>query len=121
MDLKTLIAAAVAAAFAFPALANDSAKHDKSAASGASSSQSSDKSAATGSSGAQAGGDFKSLDKNHDGSLSKDELKGNAQASNFDKLDKNHDGKLSQDEYNAAGKSAATGSSTSKQESKTSK
>src|ERR1051325_8622983 len=95
MYLKTLLAAAVAAAFAFPALANDTAKHDKSAASGASSPQSKSES-----------DEFSKLDKNHDGFVSKAEAKGSEHEKDFDKLDKNHDGKLSRDEHNAGEKSA---------------
>ncbi|HWI15964.1 MAG TPA: EF-hand domain-containing protein [Burkholderiales bacterium] len=56
---------------------------------------------------------FKSLDKNNDGSLSRDEVKGTPHDKDFATLDKNHDGKLSRDEHAAApehsGKSAATG------------
>ena len=41
--------------------------------------------------------EFKKLDTNHDGMLSKDEFKGDSAA--FDKLDKNHDGKLDRYEF----------------------
>ena len=107
MHLKTLIAAAITAAFAFPALAAGDQ-----AASGAS---------AKSDGGAEAM--FKALDKNKDGFITKEEAKGTPHAKDFDKLDKNHDGKLSREEHAAApehqakagsdSKSAATGSSSS--------
>jgi EF hand domain-containing protein len=47
--------------------------------------------------------DFQSLDKNKDGFLSKDEVRGNANlSSQFDRLDANRDGKLSQSELNVS-------------------
>jgi len=55
---------------------------------------------------------FKSLDKNNDGFLSRDEVKGTPHDKDFAALDKNHDGKLSREEHAAApehsGKSTAT-------------
>jgi hypothetical protein len=42
---------------------------------------------------------FKSLDKNGDGFLSKDEVAGSPHAAEFAKLDKNGDGKLSRAEH----------------------
>ena len=50
---------------------------------------------------------FDALDKNKDGSLSRDELKGTSQEKDFAKLDKDSDGKLSRQEY--GGETAATG------------
>lgn len=44
---------------------------------------------------------FKQLDKNGDGSLTKDEVKGTPLADRFDKLDANHDGKVTLDEFKA--------------------
>jgi hypothetical protein len=38
------------------------------------------------------------VDKNGDGKLSRDEVKGGPLAENFDKIDANHDGQLTQDE-----------------------
>jgi hypothetical protein len=100
MTLKTLIAAAVAAAFALPFSA--SAGGDK-AASGATKSDG----------GAEAM--FKALDKNNDGFMSKEEAKGTPHDKDFSKLDKNNDGKLSRQEHAAAPEhsGAASGSSTS--------
>ena len=46
---------------------------------------------------------FKSMDKNKDGSISKDEAKGTPHDKDFAKLDKNSDGKLSPQEH-AAGR-----------------
>lgn len=117
MMLKTLLAAAVAAAFTLTAQAEGSkaqdkassgssaapaAQSDRSAASGASS----DKSAASGSSATSNDGGaaamFKSMDKNGDGSVSKEEAKGTPHEKDFAKLDKNGDGKLSAQEHAAA-------------------
>lgn len=56
---------------------------------------------------------FKNMDKNKDGSISRNEAKGTPHEKDFAKLDKNSDGKLSAQEHAAApehaGKSAATG------------
>jgi EF hand len=50
---------------------------------------------------------FDALDKNKDGSLSRDEVKGTPQEKDFAKLDKNNDGKLTRQEH--GGEQAATG------------
>ena len=92
MTLKTLMAAAVAAAFALPLAAT--AADDK-AASGATKSDG----------GAEAM--FKALDKNHDGFMSREEVKGTPHDKDFAKLDKNGDGKLSREEHAAAPEHAA--------------
>jgi hypothetical protein len=56
---------------------------------------------------------FQELDKNKDGFLSKDEVKGSPHEKEFVTLDKNNDGKLSREEHAAApdhaGDKAATG------------
>ena len=100
MTLKTLIAAAVAAAFALPLAAT--AADDK-ASSGASKPDG----------GAEAM--FKALDKNKDGFMSREEVKGTPHDKDFTTLDKNGDGKLSREEHAAApehaGKAAAGASS----------
>ena len=98
MKLKTLTAVAVTAAFATSlAYAGD----NKAA-----------------SSGSTAQPTFQSLDKNKDGSLSKDEVKSWSGAKDFAKLDANHDGKLSSQEFAASSQlspsSAAGGTSSSK-------
>jgi hypothetical protein len=102
MKLKTLLAAATAAAFAFPLAAQ--AGGDKAA------------SGATKDGGAEAM--FKSLDKNKDGAISKDEAKGTPHDKDFATLDKNNDGKLSREEHAAApehknASSAASGGTSS--------
>ena len=86
MNTKSLFAALVAAAFAFPLAANagGTGKHTASA------------------NGANDGGAaamFKSMDKNGDGFISKDEAKGTPHDADFASLDKNGDGKLSADEH----------------------
>ena len=88
MFLKTLIAAAVTAAFATGALADD-----KKASSGASADPKANKGAEQ---------MFKSLDKNKDGNLSRDEVKGTPHDKDFATLDKNNDGKLTREEHAAA-------------------
>jgi hypothetical protein len=103
MKLKTLSAAAAAAAFA--ALAFGVQAADEKASGGASKPDG----------GAEAM--FKALDKNKDGSISKDEAKGTPHDKDFAKLDKNSDGKLSRQEHAAApehsGKASAGATSSS--------
>jgi hypothetical protein len=91
MRLKTLVAVAVTAAFAVSPLTQ--AQSDKPAA------------------GATTPGS--AMDKDKDGSISREEAKGTPFEKDFDKLDKNSDGKLSRDEQAAAKAAAgATGGST---------
>ena len=105
MLLKTLIATAVSAAFATGALADDKQ------ASGGSSAAKSNKGAEQ---------MFKSLAKNRDVFLSRDEVKGSPHDKDFATLDKDSDGKLTRDEHAAApehqrqDKSAARGSTSKK-------
>jgi len=84
--LKTLIAAAVAAGFALTATAAD----DKASGAGATKPDG----------GAEAM--FKALDKNNDGFMSREEVKGTPHDKDFTTLDKNGDGKLSREEHAAA-------------------
>lgn len=89
MQRKSLLAAALAVAFAFPLAATAGGNKDK----------------ATSANGGNDGGAaamFKSMDKNGDGFITKDEAKGTPHDADFASLDKNGDGKLSADEhYNA--------------------
>jgi hypothetical protein len=78
MRLKTLVAVAVAAAFAVPLLTQ--AQSDKAGA------------PAAPKAGASA------MDKNKDGSISREEAKGTPLEKDFSKLDKDGDGKLSASE-----------------------
>lgn len=84
MNLKTVLAAAVALAFAVPLAAQ---------ADGAS---------------ASASAMFKDLDKNKDGFISREEAKGSPHEQQFDQLDKNADGKLSRAEHAAAHRAKAS-------------
>jgi EF hand len=79
MRLKTLVAVAVAAAFAGPLFSH---AQDKPAA------------------GATTPGS--TMDKDKDGSISREEAKGTPYEKDFSKLDKDGDGKLSRDEQAAA-------------------
>ena len=88
MKRKTLLAAAIAAAFAFP-LAH--AAGDKASA-GAGATKDDGGAAAM----------FKNMDKNKDNSISMDEAKGTPHEKDFAQLDKNSDGKLSAEEHAAA-------------------
>jgi hypothetical protein len=94
MRLKTLVAVAIAAAFAVPLLSQ--AQSDKP------------------SSGATTPGSGMSStpDKDKDGSISREEAKGTPLEKDFDKLDKNSDGKLSPDEITPGSGAGATGGST---------
>ena len=87
MRLKTLVAVAIAAAFAVPLLSQ--AQSDK---------------PSSGTSGATTPGSGMSSapDKDKDGSISREEAKGTPYEKDFDKLDKDKDGKLSKDEQAAA-------------------
>ena len=89
--MKQLIAIAVAAAFAIPVQAAGDKAKDASASQGASN---------TGNKGADAM--FNSLDKNKDGFMTRDEVKGTPHDKDFAKLDKNNDGKISPEEHAAA-------------------
>ncbi len=116
MTLKTLIAVAVTAAFALPfsaSAAGDKADKADKAASGSSAGTSTSGSASAGAAGDKAasgatksdGGAekmFKALDKNKDGSISKEEAKGTPHDKDFSTLDKDNDGKLSPQEHAAA-------------------
>ncbi len=99
MNAKTLIAVAIAAAFAVPlsTLAEDK---KVSGAAGASSD-------------GGAAAMFKAMDKDKDGSISKAEAKGTPHDKDFSTLDKDGDGKLSAEEHAAAPEHAAGGSGAS--------
>jgi EF hand len=87
MRLKTLVAVAVAAAFALPL---STYGQDKPSAGGT----------------APSAG---AMDKDKDGSISKDEAKGTPLEKDFAKLDKDGDGKLSKSEQEAAKSGAGVG------------
>jgi hypothetical protein len=107
MTLKTLMAAALAAAFAWSMTAG--AADDKASSSSASGDKASagatkDDKASGGATKDDGGAEamFKALDKNNDGFISKEEAKGTPHDKDFAKLDKNGDGKLSREEHAAA-------------------
>ena len=92
MNMKTLIAASVAAAFAWPVSAL--AGGDNKASSGGS--------AASGASASGAEKMFQAMDKDGDGSVTKAEAQGTPHHEDFASLDKDSDGKLSREEHAAA-------------------
>lgn len=96
MMVKTLFAAAIGAAFALPVYAQGSSSSASSSGGGSSASSSSDPAPM-----------FRQLDRNQDGSLSREEAKGSPHEKAFTELDKNGDGKLSAEEHAAAHRSAA--------------
>jgi hypothetical protein len=98
---KILISVAIAAGLALPF--SSIAGGDKKA--GASDSSSTATQAKSNDGGAEAM--FMSLDKNKDGNLSKEEVKGTPHDKNFSSLDKNNDGKLTREEHAAAPEHAA--------------
>ena len=93
MQRKPLIAAVIAAAFAFPLAANAGGTDKHAGAKQASANGANDGGAAA---------MFKSMDKNGDGFISKEEAKGSPHEAQFASLDKNRDGKLSQAEHASA-------------------
>lgn len=113
-NLKSLIAVAVAAAFAMP-FAATAASH-KAPGSPAATSPSSPGGAA-GNGGSVSS--MKQLDTNNDGSVSREEAKKDANISRrFKELDKDNDGKLSATELSAAQATGAGGSAKDKSGSK---
>ena len=108
--IKTLMAIAVAGAFALPVAALASAGSDNIVVAQAGVNPPGTASPGTGSSANATR--FDSLDKNRDGFISRDEAKDAMELNTrFSELDKNNDGKLSREEYNALDTSArgATG------------
>jgi len=102
MTSRTIITAAVAAAFAFALPAY--AAGDKGSAGSSSAGATKD----------DTNQEFRKLDKNKDGSISRDEAKGSEHEKDFSKYDKNNDGKLSKGEFGAAekGETSSSGNST---------
>ena len=120
--LRTLMAIAVAGAFALPltSVASDNVVAGQASPGtprSATSGMGRDTGAAhrtnpTGSGATSHRGRFEALDKNHDGYISRDEAKDASELdTRFSELDANNDGKLSRDEYDAVNASArgATG------------
>lgn len=97
MNLKTVIALAIAAAFSAPLAAQTSPGTDKKT--------DTPKSEA----GATASSGFAALDRNNDGYLSRDEARDASWSSRFSELDKDNDGRLSRSEFEAM--QAGTGAS----------
>jgi hypothetical protein len=88
MNLKTVMALAIAASFAAPVLAQQAPR-------GADA-----KDGAPAAAGATAGG-FSAMDRNNDGYISRDEARDATWNSRFSELDKDNDGRVSQSEFDA--------------------
>ena len=101
MERKHLLATALAAAFFFPLAAN-AGGGDKHKTPGTTASAPAQTASTNGANDGGATAMFKSLDKNGDGFISKEEAMGTPHQADFDKLDKNKDGKLTADEHSAA-------------------
>lgn len=99
MNLKTVIAAALTAAFAAPLAAQQAGRGL----------EPKDTNPAAPSAGATAGS-FATMDRNNDGYISRDEARDAAWNNRFSELDKDNDGRLSQSEFSAL--QGAAGSTT---------
>ena len=101
MQSKLLFAALAAASLAFPLASGANTGKDKSTQ--ATSTPPAQTASTNGGNDGGAEAMFKSMDKNNDGFISKEEAKGSAHEADFAKLDTNGDGKLSRAEHaNAA-------------------
>ena len=117
MNLKTVIAIAVAGAFAVPLAAQASAEADRMILAQqatppvTSGSNAPDRAPSTPKSetGATATGGFAAMDKNNDGHISRDEAKDATWSNRFTELDKDNDNRLSRSEFEAM--QAGTGAS----------
>jgi hypothetical protein len=111
---KQMIALAVAAAFALPALAQTSGRtttdpKDSNPAAPPAAIGGAQAPAA----GASAANGFSAMDRNNDGYISREEAKDATWSNRFSELDKDNDGRVSQSEFSAMGSSAgSTGTST---------
>ena len=104
MNLKTVLALAIAAACAAPVLAQQTGRDPEARANAAASGA------------AATRGDFSAMDRNNDGYISRDEARDAPWNNRFTEMDKDNDGRLSLGEFDAmrqqgaATGSAATGS-----------
>jgi hypothetical protein len=106
MNLKTIIALAIAGAFAMPVAAQTSSGTDKPSGTA----QGAATEAPKAETGATASGGFAAMDKNNDGYISRDESKDATWENRFSELDKDNDGRLSRSEFDAMqGAAGATG------------
>jgi len=102
MNLKTVLALAIAAACAAPVFAQQAGR----------SPEAKDTNRAAPSAGATGGG-FSAIDRNNDGYISRDEARDVPWANRFSEMDKDNDGRLSLGEFDAMrqqGAAAAGGS-----------
>ena len=120
MNLKTVIALAIAAAFAAPVAAQTSSGTDNRVTGGtnapdrpANAPKSETPAAATGgtaAAGGTAASGFSALDRNNDGHISRDEARDASWSNRFTELDRDNDQRLSQSEFDAM--SSGAGAST---------
>ena len=122
MNLKSVIALAITAAFAAPVAAQMSPRTDTTGAPVHSGSNAPDRPANTpkadtgapattlpGAAGSTVRGGFAGLDRNGDGFISREEAKDASWNNRFSELDKDNDGRLSASEFSAMGAGAAGG------------
>ena len=102
MNLKTVMALAIAAAFAAPVLAQQAPRSYDSKDANPAAPRAAEPSAA----GATAAG-FAAMDRNNDGYISRDEARDATWNTRFSELDKDNDGRLSQSEFDALREPAA--------------
>ncbi len=106
MNLKHLMALAIAAACAAPALAQQA---------GSASEPKDSSPAAPPAAAAGASGSFSTIDRNADGYISRDEARDEPWTHRFSELDRDNDNRLSEAEYNSLQADSAAGATTSEE------
>jgi EF hand len=104
MNLKTVLALAIAAACAAPVFAQQTGR----------SPEAKDRNPATPGAGATAAtGGFSAIDRNNDGYISRDEARDVPWSNRFSEMDKDNDGRLSLGEFDAMRQQGAAGGASS--------
>ena len=111
MNLKTLMALAISAAFAAPALAQQAG----SASEPKDSNPAAPPAATPSDAAAGASASFSTIDRNADGYISRDEARDEPWTTRFSELDRDNDNRLSEAEYNSLRADSAAGATTSEE------